>query len=686
MSNVFRARIRASLADANLQAALDANAEKRIRVRKDAFASLSDPQALRSRAHAIRADVINHLDYYLEQFTSRTKENGTIVHYADDAEQAINVVLEIALQHRAKLIAKSKTMVSEEIGLNHALSKHGLEVIETDLGEYIVQLRGEPPSHIITPAVHLRRADVGRLFQQKLGLPYTEDISIMTDAARRILRQVFLNADIGISGVNFGVAETGTLCLVTNEGNGRMVTTIPRVHIALMGIERMVPTLKDLSLMLSLLPRSATGQKLSVYTSLLNSPRRVDDPDGPRERHIILVDNGRRATQASDLREILYCIRCGACLNACPVFREIGGHAYVNLEGKSSPYPGPMGSVISPALFGQLEYGHLARASSLCGACREACPVDIDLPKLLLRVRAGIHAGQGDVTLRPNAPKPLGFGLGLFTLAATSPARFAIAQWIAGLLGSVSMTFSNGDRWIRLPNISGWGYSKDFPRPARRTFRARFSKREQTVVERNERADFLKQDQADHQAKEETSANSSLQRTKKFAAELEALGGYFVACTQKAVSLKILEILKTQGINQLLAWNAPYLPDSLLEQLAKAGISISHPSAETLDASRLVKAGLTGASTGIADTGSIILLGGPGKPLSTSLLPEIHIALLWEKDIVENLELALQDEEVRQAPACVIISGPSRTADIEMTLTIGVHGPGELVVICIKNE
>ncbi len=331
MTNVFHSRIRESLADANLQSALDANAERRIKVRKDAFASLSDPQTARERAHAVRADVIDHLDSYLEQFTTHAIENGMLVHHAVDADQAIKLVYEIAFQHGARLIAKSKTMVSEEIGLNHALEKHGLEVIETDLGEYIVQLRGEPPSHIITPAVHLRRQDVGRLFEEKLGLPYTEDISIMTNAARRTLRQVFLNADMGISGVNFGVAETGTLCVVTNEGNGRMVTTVPPVHIALMGIERLVPTMDDLSLMLSLLPRSATGQKLTVYTSLLNSPRRSDDPDGPQERHVILVDNGRRNVQASGLREILYCIRCGSCLNACPVFREIGGHAYVSV-------------------------------------------------------------------------------------------------------------------------------------------------------------------------------------------------------------------------------------------------------------------------------------------------------------------------------------------------------------------
>ncbi|MBI1854677.1 MAG: lactate utilization protein, partial [Chloroflexi bacterium] len=251
-----------------------------------------------------------------------------------------------------------------------------------------MQLRGEKPAHIITPAVHLRRADVGRLFHEKLGIPYTEDIPTLTDTARKVLREVFLAADIGISGVNFGVAETGTLCIVTNEGNGRMVTTMPPVHIALMGMERIVPTLDDLALMLSLLPRSATGQKLSVYTQLIHSPRRAGETDGAQERHLVIIDNGRSRLRNSPLHEALYCIRCGACLNACPVFRELGGHAYVGSDGSIAPYPGPIGSVVSPGLLGE-NFVHLAQASSLCGACKDACPVDIDLPKLLTRVRAG---------------------------------------------------------------------------------------------------------------------------------------------------------------------------------------------------------------------------------------------------------------------------------------------------------
>jgi L-lactate dehydrogenase complex protein LldF len=686
MSKVFRSRIHASLADENLRAALDANAERRVKVRKEAFASLSDPEDMRRRAHAIRKQVIDHLDDYVEQFIAQARHNDMMVHQAVDAEQAISIIMKIAFQQQAELIAKSKTMVSEEIGLNHALGEHGLEVVETDLGEYIVQLRGEPPSHIITPAVHLRRADVGRLFEEKLGLPYTEDIGKMTNAARRRLRQVFLNADIGISGVNFGVAETGTICLVTNEGNGRMVTTLPRVHIALMGIERIIPTLDDLSLMLSLLPRSATGQKLSVYTSLINSPRRGDDPDGPAERHIVLIDNGRRSTRNSDLQEILYCIRCGACLNACPVFREIGGHAYVSCEEKSTPYPGPMGSVVSPALFGQLQYGHLARASSLCGACREACPVDIDLPKLLLRVRAGIHTGEDPARRKPNTPKPLGFSLGLFTLAATSPRRFAIAQRLAGIAGSLLSSSAKGDRWIRLPKISGWGYSKDFPSPAKKSFRSRYLHTKPKIGE-VKRTNNLRQDPILSQGTlQEIPSIPTLRGTERFAAELTSLGGIFITCNSKQVMQEVLQLLRSKGINQLLAWNGAYLPPGLLDALVEAGVDFSYPEARTHEQSSLIRAGLTGASIGIAETGSIIVSSGAGRPLNASLLPETHIALLWEKDIVETLEQALHNEELKQLSASVIISGPSRTADIEMTLTIGVHGPGELVVICIRDE
>jgi L-lactate dehydrogenase complex protein LldF len=684
MADIFHTRIRQALADENLQAALDTNAARRIKVRQEAFATLSDPQASRQRAHELRVEVIDHLEGYLNEFIARAEENGMHVHPAADAAQAIHLVLEIAQRQHAKHIAKSKTMVSEEIRLNQALEAQGLEVIETDLGEYIVQLRGEPPSHIITPAVHLRRQDVGRLFAEKLGVPYTDDISTMTDVARKTLRQVFLEADIGISGVNFGVAETGSLCVVTNEGNGRMVTTLPPVHIALMGIERLVPSMDDLALMLSLLPRSATGQKLSVYTSLINAPRRIGEPDGSIERHVVLVDNGRREVSRSDLREILYCIRCGACLNACPVFREIGGHAYVSREGKSSPYPGPVGSVVSPALFGQLAYGHLARASSLCGACREACPVDIDLPKLLLRVRAGIEAPPAEPAPRPNAPAVLALGLKLYSLAATSPRRFAAAQSLAGLLGKAATLFSRTGAWIRLPAVTGWGYSKDFPRPARQTFRARYKKQElgQPVVNTTP----VKTHSIPGQNPGAVPATQSHHPKDAFRAELAALGGHYDECVMDEVPRKILDLLRQRNIEQLLVWDASGLPAGLAEQLAKGGISLIHPTADSITRASWVRAGLTGSLAGVADSGSIVITGGAGRPLVTSLLPEMHIALLRECDIVDDLRQALSQQAIAQAPVAVIITGPSRTADIEMALTIGVHGPGELCVLCILGQ
>jgi len=683
MADIFRTRIRKSLADENLQSALDANAEKRIKVRHAAFESLEDSQASRARAHQVRADVIEQLDRYLDEFTSHAVANGIRVHHAADADEVVKIILKIASQNGAKLIAKAKTMVSEEIGLNHALEKHGLQVVETDLGEYIVQLRGEPPSHIITPAVHLRRQDVGKVFEEKLGLPYTEDISIMTNAARRTLRQVFLESDIGISGINFGVAETGTLCIVTNEGNGRMVTTLPRIHIALMGIERIVPSMDDLSLMLSLLPRSATGQKLTVYTSLINSPQRADDPDGPHERHVILVDNGRMAVRGTELREILFCIRCGACLNACPVFREIGGYAYVSRDGDGSPYSGPMGSVVSPALFGHCEFGHLARASSLCGACKEACPVDIDLPKLLLRVRAGYGVNQAKNNAKSNAPRILKMGLGFFTLAAISPRRFTIAQKLAGIFGSVATLVSKGDPWIRLPAFSGWGYSKDFPRPASKSFRSRYFQQIKGGENQEEIASHGNASTA-NLSNPETLSPSNNDIVKKFSEEVEALGAKYYSCSPDKVREKILELLRAHGVQEILAWDGKYLPDGLIEWLTDAGVQIVYPRSDNILTSSRIKAGLTGASAAVAETGSLLLLEAPGQPLTASLLPEIHIVLVWKKDVFQSLNQVLEMKAVKHASAAVLITGPSRTADIEMTLTIGVHGPGELHIICIE--
>ena len=661
-AKTFRARIRKSLADQNLQSALDGNAERRTVGRLKAFSTVPDFQERRQRAHAVKADVVAHLDEYLSRFITKVTRNGIRVHRAADAQEAIRIFLQIAGEHDAKLVAKSKSMISEEINFNHALEPAGLKVVETDLGEYIVQLRGERPSHILTPAVHLTRAQVGQLFHEKLGTPYTEDIPEMVATARRVLRQVFLSADIGVSGANFGVAETGTICLVTNEGNGRMVTSLPKVHVALMGIERLVPTLDDLALFLSLLPRSGTGQKLSAYTSLIHSPKRFEDLDGPQERHLILVDNGRSAMRDSPLVEALSCIRCGACLNACPVFREIGGHAYIGCDGSIAPYPGPIGSVVTPALFGCENFGQLAQASSLCGACREACPVDINLPELLLRVRAG-DVGETTKNKKPEQgvgiPAALKFGLQIYSLAAW-PLLYSAGQRLGAIFSHI---YSPRKMYLRLPAWTGWGYSKDFPRLAISPFQARWKKMKQVVYQESQ------ENRVPESSLEPATRPGTLLAT-RFADEMAAIGVNVYRLPEKDVKLKLAKLLRERGIERVAV-------DDVGEKYISEVESVRVPDPT-------VWAGVTGALLGIAESGSLVLVGGEGRPLTASLLPEIHIAILRESEIVPTLLEALRRPEIRSASAGVIITGPSRTGDIEMTLSIGVHGPKELHVFLIE--
>ncbi len=686
MTSQFKTHIQKALDNPNLQIALDNNATRRRDVRLLSYQSLpEDIQVLRQRAHQVRADVIANLDRYLEQFARQASANGMIIHHAANGEEAAQIVLDIARSKGARLVAKAKSMLSEEIHLNHALEAAGIQAVETDLGEYIVQLRGELPAHIITPAVHLRKEDVGRTFEEKLSLPYTDEIPTMTSAARRELRQIFLDADIGISGVNFGVAETGTISLVTNEGNGRMVVTLPPVHIALMGIERLVPSLDDLALMLYLLPRHATGQKLSVYVSLVNGPSSPPADggyrDGPLERHIVLVDNGRRAISQSHLAEALYCIRCGSCLNACPVFREIGGHAYVGIHGNGSIYPGPIGSVLSPALFGQSEFGHLARASSLCGACKEACPVDIDLPKLLLRIRAGkieLPDAEGATPAgKSNAPAYLRWGLRFFTWIAISPWRFANAQRMAGVFSRVVAPVQP---WIRMPAVTGWGYSKDFPRPAAKPFRDRWAElqTQQPPVPPAGRGNPREVGLTVEKPLSQATPDPAL--LERFSSELKALGGTYLPCTASQLSEHILDFLRQRNIVRMQAWGADWLPEGLTDELSNQGIEL----VQGHEAS--IQAGLTGSLAAVAETGTLVVTGAPGYPLSASLVPAIHLAVLNASQIYPALAEALSLPAIRQATAATLISGPSRTADIEMTLTVGMHGPGEVHVFCLTDR
>jgi len=457
-----------------------------------------------------------------------------------------------------------------------------------------------------------------------------------------------------------------------------MVTTLPPVHIALMGLERLVPTLDDLAVILEVLPRASTGQKLTVYVSLINNPRHPGEADGSGERHLILIDNGRRLIQKSPLAEALLCVRCGACLNICPVFREIGGHAYYNGQhGASGVYAGPIGSVLSPALWGQAEFGHLARASSLCGACKDSCPVDIDLPKLLLQVRAGGMNPTSDNHIQ--APRFLKMGLSLFTWAATHPGYFSMAQKLAAFGSRLVSPFDN---WLRLPAFTGWGYSKDLPRPARQSFQDQWKKR-RSISKVTNQSKYQQIDPRDKEKVSPTDPGNEVQHKSteslvtRFTDELIALGGVVTVCDGDDLPDQLLNLLLERKINSILAWEAVHLPSGLLEKIISAGIQVTHqPEAN-------IQVGLTGAVAACSQSGTILLAAGPGRPLTASLLPALHIAILHASDIYENLAKVLNLDEVRNASALALISGPSRTADIEMTLTIGMHGSQEVHVFCI---
>jgi L-lactate dehydrogenase complex protein LldF len=445
----FHDRIESALHDESLQTALGRATGRFIGNRAGAIGALSDPDSLRDQARAIRAGALANLDELLVRLAQNVEARGGTVCWASDGEEARRYIAELAKARGVRTIVKSKSMASEEIHLNDALEHAGFEVVETDLGEYIIQLAGETPSHIIAPSIHKTREQVSDLFHEHLGVPKTDDIPTMTQTARTALRQRFLQADMGISGVNFGVAEEGAVVIVENEGNARLSTSVPRIHVAIMGIERIVERFADLGVMLQVLARSATGQKLSVYTSIISGPARAGEEDGPEEFHLVLLDNGRSQILGGDYAESLMCIRCGACLNACPVYQTIGGHAYGGV------YSGPIGAILTPLLQPDLPEAHLLpQASSLCGACQEVCPVRIAIPDMLLRLRAdAVKAGK----YYP-AEKAAMAG---YAVVMNNPAIYRAS---GNLARAGSRLIGRKGRIRRLPPpLSGWTHGRDFP-------------------------------------------------------------------------------------------------------------------------------------------------------------------------------------------------------------------------------
>ena len=423
-------------------------------------------EEMRDRARAVKAHTLDNLDYYIELAERNVTKAGGHVFLATDAEAANRYVVDLARSRGVNLVIKGKSMVSEEMGLNDRLIEAGIEPVETDLGEYIIQLAEETPFHIIAPAIHKSREDISNLFHEKLNTPRHSQAADLTREARDQLREKFIRADMGITGANFVVAETGTLVLVTNEGNGRMCTSMPGIHVAITGMEKIVPSMEDLGMFLRLLIRSATGQRISSYVTTVTGPRQADDEDGPDEFHLVIVDNGRSRLLADpELRESLYCLRCGACLNACPVYRKVGGHAY------GWVYPGPIGAVISPMMTGLSDAKELPHASSLCGACREVCPVKINIPRMLLYLRKELAEGATyPQERRTSIIEKLAMKSWHLTVANT------FTFWLANRIGRLLQKPLARKGWIsRLPPpLSGWTRHRSFPAIASKSFRARW--------------------------------------------------------------------------------------------------------------------------------------------------------------------------------------------------------------------
>ncbi|MCC6145973.1 MAG: iron-sulfur cluster-binding protein [Anaerolineaceae bacterium] len=453
-SNHFGQEAAINLKDEALAFAVKKATRKAFDGRLQAMAEISTEhgEQIRMQAASAKRRVLENLPALLELAEQRMTENGMQVLWAKDESEACELVLEIAKDHQAGQIVKGKSMLTEEIGLNDALQKAGVSVLETDLGEYILQLNHEYPSHIVTPVLHKTKESIRDLFIKETGMPFTNDAGQIAGHARKLLRNAFLTADMGITGGNFIVAETGTLCLATNEGNGRMVTSLPRIHVALVGIEKIVATMEDFATLTQALSRSATGQKITVYTNMINGPRRPEDQDGPEKVFVIFVDNGRSKIYASKYAEALACIRCGACLNACPVYHQIGGHPY------GWVYPGPIGSIITPLMKGLENASPLPYASSLCGACKVACPVDIDIPRMLLELRNDL------VETKLSAPM-MNFMMKAWMIVMASKLGYSLS-------GKAAAWFTNlfPIQKILPPPFNGWAKYRQFPQFSNRSF------------------------------------------------------------------------------------------------------------------------------------------------------------------------------------------------------------------------
>jgi L-lactate dehydrogenase complex protein LldF len=713
------------LRDRMAAAAADPVVPGRIRVAVDRFgdhrklglAELDDADGLRHQARALKTSILAELPDLVGRLRERAEARGVVVHEAADADAACRIVAGIA---GGKRVVKSKSMATEEIGLEAALEATGAHVVETDLGEWIIQLARETPSHIIAPAVHHDRHTILEVFERVAGAHgVAAEPAALNAFARERLRTEFLAAEVGITGVNFAVADTGSLVLVTNEGNGRMVTSLPPVHVAVLGVERLVRNWAELDLFLGLLTRSATGQRLTSYTSILSGPRRPGEPDGPDELHLVIVDNGRTDLRGGRYEEMLGCLRCGACLNVCPVYRQTGGHAY------GWVYPGPMGAVLTPLLAGGAHAAELPKASTLCGACMDACPVEIPLQDLLLHLRQERAEHRAARTER--------VGWRAWAEAWSRPAGYRAS--VATMRGGSRLL---GSHARHLPGASAWAAGRSLPSPARTGFAERWAARvgKGTVVPARPAArpspipsprpplDPAAVSSSERSAEPAAgdARGSGEQRVASAAAHprpaptrdvptityatvdpTDLLASFVRTATDAGARVHVLpgsqitddlleQLVREHDIRTAVTTGEPESA-SAAARLARplppradgrSSIAVGHEA--TRDDRAAADLGITSATALIAATGSLAIDASVAGDRTTSLLPRVHLAIVPADRLVATPADVFHryDHAPDELPSnLVLVTGPSRTGDIEQLLTIGVHGPHALEIVVL---
>jgi len=656
----FRAQTARAVTDKRLQNAVRKTADLLTAMRAKTTDSKPGFEELRAWGRARKLEISGNLDHWAKLFAAKVVESGATVHWAKDAAEANRIIVALARERGITTAVKSKSMTTEEIGLNTALAKAGVEVTETDLGEFIIQLAGEHPSHIMAPAIHRNQDEVRQLFAEKIGAPADLDVEGMVRFARKVLRQRFLQAGMGITGCNFAVADTGTIAIVTNEGNGRMCTTLPKVQVALVGLEKLIPSLQDLPDFLSLLTCSATGQRASSYINMTTGPRRAGETEGPQELHVVLLDNGRRDIAIGPWREIMHCLHCSACLNHCPVYKAVGGHAY------QSPYCGPMGSVLSSTLWGTAAYPDLANACTLCGRCAEVCAVKIPLPEY----HRSLRTPSGKTSFFSNMAARLTSFPGAYIPGVRALRKVLRNRQLAGILPKINTS------------AASWALNHELPQPrVEQDFRQWWQARSRTEPHVQLRRVALQEVQHSVPAADSCEydlyalyrqrsgvlgvevAEISLQDIPKRMQDLRAEeGGAIVALPQggwpKALYRVLFDSLAATDF-QVVGCTADQAFDRVLLDQARIGITYSQAY--------------------LAETGSLIFAAGPGHGTLASLLPEVQLTLTPRSGLYADLKSYMAHTPQAMPSRLIQVSGPSRTGDIEGTMTVGVHGPRRVI-------